>query len=198
MTGYEVHCICWRLMGRGKQKLETYLESKHKNFYEMLAKEFVKDGMDIKAVRSYIQASYNADPVNFSPFELLSDEAKERYEKWKKECSSKAIYLEHVREGFNFIENYCIRNKITFNQYCSQFLKKHLREGKVDSAIVVYMNLIDKSKLGKLDKILLKKFLKEYNIVEVRINNPELNKLLSERSKEMIGLISQYKQYFTD
>ena len=198
MTGYEVSNICWRLMGRGKFKLDSYLNSKQKNFYEMLAKEFVKNGMDLDAVRNYIQATYNADPVNFSPFELLSDDAKERYERWKRECSTKAVYLEHVREGFNFIENYCIRNKITFKHYCSNFLKKHLREGKVDSAIVVYMKLIDRSKLGKLDKILLKKFLKEYNIVEFRIANPELNKLLSERSKEMVGLISQYKKYFAD
>lgn len=189
MTGYDVFCICRKVMKRRKVSLDKYVESNQKNFYETLARFFVKSGMNLKDVSCYVRRSYYNDPTNFQPFDLMDENAQKTYKKWKQTESSKALYFQHVNEGFDFIENFCIKNNLTLDQYKNKFLKKHIRQEKIDYSIPVYMKMIDRRKLNRIDKLLLKKFLEEYNIVQIRIENPEFETLLHKRSLEMRRLI---------
>lgn len=169
---------------------DQYKVSTKNGFYEKLARYFTKAGMNFDDVSCYIRRAFHNDPANFQPYDLMSEDAQEIFKKWKQTESSKAVYFQYVNEGFDFIENFCIKNKLTLEQYTNEFLKKHIRQGNVDYSIPIYMKLIDRRKLKKIDKLLLKKFLNQYNIVQIRINNnPEFEILLHERSLEMRRLI---------
>lgn len=190
MTGYEVRNICRSVMGRRKISIESHMQSDQVNYFESLADFFVDKGLSKNEIRKYIISNYRDDHVNFTPFNLMSDDAQQVYKKWKKNNFSKADYYQFINESFNFIENFCINKNITFKKYCRKYLKNHIREEKIDYSIPIYLNLIDIKKLNKLEKILLKKFIKEYNAIEFRIQNKIIKNILKTRSKEMLQMIS--------
>jgi hypothetical protein len=195
MTGYEVHCICMRIMQRRIVPLQNYLKSTASKYFEKLAKYFVSQGLNKDDVQNYIICTYKDDPISFSAYTLMSEKSKELFTNWKKELSTPALYLQHVSDGFNYIENFCLKHELSFEEYCNRFLIQHIRKNKVDFVIAVYMKLFNKDTLTKLEKILLKKYFKDYSIIELRIQDPELNTVLKQRSKEMMDMIRNYNTY---
>jgi len=194
MNGYKIYCMCRQILGRSKVSFKSFENSNDRNYYEYLADHFsIHEGFDKKQIRNYIKSVFRNDPKNFTPFDLLSEESKEIFNKWKKEQSSVGVYLNYINESFDFIENFCINNNITFNEYCLRYAKRHLREEKFDYTIAIYMKMIDRRKLKKVEKILLKKFLNEYNIVKIRTRNPKVRVILEKRSEEMLGTIERYR-----
>jgi hypothetical protein len=190
MTGYEIYCLCRFVMHRSKVKAESFEKSSDRSFYQMLADAMMRDlKLTKKEVYDYIKVNYCRNPNTFQPYELLTETCQEYYRKWLKEQSTVPLYLNFVNKSFTFIENFCLKNNIDFDEYKYKYSQKHLREEKIDGAVAVYLSFVDRRKLRKIDKLLLKKFLNEYNIIEQRIRKPELKTLLERRSKEMFSLI---------
>jgi len=189
ITGYLIYCKCNKLKKKYVLSFDKYLNCSYKNYFEAMAKLFIDRGLTEKDVDGYICCVYNNDVKGFDPFSLINEDNDKLYEEWEKNKSTVSLYLQHVKEGFDFIENYCIKNNLSFEDYCEQYIKSHVRENKVDEAIVVYMKLIDRRKLKRVEKILLRSFINNYDNVKLRILDKNLNALLKERSESMLKTI---------
>jgi hypothetical protein len=146
-----------------------------------------------KESKDFIRCNYAKDEDNFNPFSLINEDCLDIYNRWKVKATNKFLYYEDVLNGIRFIENFCIGRNISFDEYVQKFSAKHIRENKFDWAIAVYCNMVDVEGLKKVEKILLKKFLSQYNIIKQRLNNGELVNIINERILQMKHLLSQYK-----
>lgn len=192
MNGYDLYCYCRGLMGWNAPSVKSYTDSKEFGFYELLAKNFIENKhLNVEDIYNLIKVKYNKDPHTFNPYELLEDEVYEEFKKWRDTLSTKQLYFQAVTKSFKFIENYCINKNVSFEKYILTCAKKHIREEKIDYAVVSYLKLVDKSKLNKIEKIVLKKYLSQYNIIKYRLCNPELSTLLSHLYQEMKTLLQQ-------
>lgn len=194
MTGYEIYCFCRRVVGWNQPSLDTYLASSEKPYYEMLSNYILqRRNLTTEQTYEFIRAVFNADKATFDPFKLVTDEAWNAYMEWRKTLSTKGLYFEQIRKSFTLIENCCINNCIDLEQYKKEFALRHIRENKIDAAVAVHLQLVDIKKLTKVQKILLKSFLKEYNIIKIRLDTPELQQLLNELTMGMKNLLHQYE-----
>lgn len=195
MTGYEIYCLCRSLNGWSKPSLETYLQSKEKPYFELLNDYFIKrKNFNVKDIRDYIKAFYHLNQSSFDVYKLMNEEANDAYIDWCKFKSTKRLYFEEVKKSFAFIENFCINKGISLSKYKLSYAAKHIREQKIDGAVAVHLQLINKNKLNKVEKLLLKNFLKQYNIIVVRLSNPELIVLLEQLTNDMTKLLQAYQQ----
>jgi len=186
MTGYEIYCYCRKLTNWSIPSIETYKNSKEYGFYEMLSNWSIKTKKySSEEMRNYILIVYNNDKVTFDPYDLMNDKWEALYTKWVKTKSTKNAYLNTVKESFNYITNFCLKKNISLDKYKAEWAAKHIRQELVDGAVAVYLKLIDKKSLKPIHKILLKKYLSEYNIIVVRIKDPTLNELLASSTEEM-------------
>lgn len=191
ITGYFIYCTCRKVMGRTRVKLESFLGNSDKPFYEMMADLMKKDSFTAKEIQDYISVNYNKNPKAFQPYELLSEEYKKTYEKWKSEQSTVGKYLQFVKKSFDIIENICLKENLTLEQYKKKYALNHIKDGIIDGSVAVYLKLVDRNKLTRINKILLKKFLADYNVIQHRIKQPELKTLLKDRTEEMLSLITE-------
>jgi hypothetical protein len=158
---------------------------------DILTNKYVLDDNEIK---NYIRAVYNNDPVNFDIYTIEREENLNIYKEWKKKSGTKLLYLQQVIDGIAFIENFCIQNNLDLKQYRDKYCMKHVREEKYDYSIPIYMKLIDIAKLNTVEKMLLKKFIKKYDIIINRIDsNKELSEVLSQRTKMLIEVLQVNK-----
>lgn len=179
-------------MGWKKPSLDAYLESKEKAFYESLHNYLIKKlNLTVDDVYNFLRINFNSNPNSFSAYSLIEEQAYEKYIEWKKKLSSKSLYFNEVKKSFTFIVNFCISNNITFENYKNKYSIKHIREEKIDYSVAVFLNLIDRRKLKKVEKIILKKYLTQYNIIYQRIFNPELNQILNDSFLEMTNLLKE-------
>jgi hypothetical protein len=146
-----------------------------------------------KESKDFIRCNYVQDEDNFNPFSLINEECLDIYNRWKVKKSNKNLYYDDVLSGIRFIENFCIGRKISFNEYVNKFSAKHIRENKFDWTIAVHCNMVNVERLKKVEKILLKKFLSQYNIIKQRLNNGELVNIMNERILQMKQILSEYK-----
>lgn len=194
MTGYEIYCYCRALIRRNRPSEESYNQSHVSSYYNMLS-EYLTNKLKLsdKDSKDFIRCNYAKDEDNFNPFSLINEDCLDIYNRWKVRNNNKFLYFEDVLNGIRFIENFCIGRNISFDEYVQKFSAKHIRENKFDWAIAVYCNMVDVKGLKKVEKILLKKFLSQYNIIKQRLNNGELVKLMNERILQMKHLLSQYQ-----
>ncbi len=158
----------------------------------MLVLYFVRDrGLDKKAIANFMAANYSNDE-NFDIHDATSDVAWQVYTNWIKTKSTEALYYEEVKKSFMFIENMCINKNISLEEYKKAYAISHIREKKIDWAVAVHLKLIDKSKLKTVEKLLLKSFLTQYNIIINRLYNPKLSQLMSDLEDGMKRLLSEY------
>jgi len=193
MTGYELYSFYRQLVGWKATTLDNYLESKEFNFYESLKDFFVKiKKLNDDDIYDYIKLIYNKKLNTFSPYELMDNDIYELFENWKKTKSTKSLYHEEVVKSFLFIRNFCINKSVSFENYKIKYAIKHIREEKIDFCVAAYLKLIDKRKLKKIEKIILQKYLSQYNILMQRIdNNPELNTLLKSSFEDMSIILKE-------
>ena len=195
MKGYEVYCYCRGLIGWTKPNIETYLESKEKEFFEMICDYFIQDKhLKTEDIHNFLKANYHNNPTLFDPYKLLSHEAWEVYIDWKTNKSTPELFFQQVRKSFDFITNFCINKNISFDEYVRTFGVKHVREKKVDWTVAVHLQLVDRQKINKVEKLLLKNFLKEYSIIESRLYNQELKQLLAVLTHDMKRLLEEMKK----
>jgi hypothetical protein len=194
MRGYDVYCICRSLRGWSSPDLDTYLKSSEKPFFELLCDYLIRVRQcNVQTIKDFLRANVSRDPLTFDPFKLLEEEAWTVYQDWRKTLSTKGLYFEEVRKSFEFIENFCINNGVNFDQYKKQYAHKHIREKKIDYAVVVHLNLVDIKKLKKVHKIILQNFVSQYNIIKNRLSNPELSELLSDLTNGMNKMLQSYE-----
>lgn len=190
MTGYDIYCFCRTLMRRTRVPIDHYLDCKEINFYETLSKYFINSRhLNVDDIYDLIRTNYNKSTVTFNPYNLMDDEVYEDFIKWKNTLSTTELYFNEVRKSFIFIQNFCINNNISFEKYITTRAKKHIRERKIDFAVASYLKVIDRRTLNKIEKITLKKYLSQYNIIKIRLSNPELSTLLSHLFQEMKTLL---------
>jgi hypothetical protein len=179
-------------MGRNRPKFETFQASGEAGYFHMLADHF-KNVMKLEDhdIKNYIRANNNVNPQAFDPYILMSEECKNVYHEWKKTRSTKANYFSEVLAGISFIENFCIKNSIDFDTYRYKYSMKHVREKRFDWAIAVRCDFIDISRLKRVEKMLLKNYIDQYNIILRRLNNQDLANLIDERILEMKELLQE-------
>jgi hypothetical protein len=193
MTGYELYCSCRRLMNRSIPELDTYLNSKEKPYYEMLRDYFIGiRKLDLDEIKDYLRVIYNDDMVAFDPYKWMEEENWNRYIEWRKTSSTKSLYQNQIRNSFLFIENFCINKSINLSKYKLSHAAKHIREKKIDWAVAVHLQLINIKKLSKVEKILLKNYISQYNILQSRLYNQELSELMTNLTEGMIKLLKEY------
>lgn len=193
MTGYEIYRLCRKLQKRNIPSEETYSGSKERGYYELLHEWSEKDKlMSSEDLQNYISVIYNADPVSFDPYTIMDEQWESKYIEWKKTRSTPARYFSTVRKSFDFITNFCISENISYDKYKRDWAAKHIRTNDIDGAVAVYLKLIDKRKLNKIQKLLLTSFLSQYNILVVRIQNPDLKLLLADLEQEMKRILEAY------
>lgn len=182
--------MCRSLLGRNKPSLESFKNSSEYGYYSVLS-DHLENAMHLneKEMKCFLRSVYNDNPSAFDPYNLMTEESKEIYHKWKKTKSSKAVYFQEVINGLCFIENFCIKNNISFDQYKYKYSIRHIREKRFDWAIAVYCNFVDKQKLKTVEKMLLKNYLDQYSVIKRRLLNPELSSLIEDRVKEMKQMI---------
>lgn len=186
MTGFEIYNLCRKLQKRRVLTLDQYLNCSEYGFYEMLSSWSVgTKNYSTTELRDYISVVYNYDTELFNPYSLMDQKWEEIYTEWRKTNSTKELYFDVVRRSFDFITNFCIKNNISFDKYKQDWAIRHIRDKKIDGAVAVYLKLVDKKSLSKVQRILLKKFLTEYNIIVVRITNQELNNILASSTQDM-------------
>lgn len=194
MTGYDIDCICKKLIGWKIPTLETYLKSKEKAFFEILHNYYINiRHFSDKDIKNHILVNYNNDKNTFDYYKLIDTEAFDRYLQWKNTKSTVALYYEQIKKSFNYIENFCINNNVSFENYIKKYAIKHTREKKLEYTVVSYCKLISKDKLNRVQKIFLKQYLSEYNSIEQRLCNPELIKYLSRLFQEMKTLLIEFQ-----
>jgi ribosomal protein L22 len=120
----------------------------------------------------------------------MDDKWEEVVTEWKKTRSTKALYFDTVKKSFIFITNFCLKNNISLDKYKKDYAIRHIREKKVDEAVAVYLKFFEKSKLNKIQKILLQDYLSKYNNIVVRIRDPELDSILANSTQEMKNVLS--------
>lgn len=190
MNGYKIYLICRKLNGWNSPSIDTYNESKERGYYEMLYNWFIKTlNFSEIEIRNYISVVFNYDKTNFDPYRLMDEKWMDEYIIWKKTKSSKYIYYETIKQSFIFITNFCIKKGISLDKYKSDYALRHVRDKKIDESVAVYLKFFEIKKLNKIQKILLKNFLSQYNIIVVRIKDPELNQLLADLTLEMKKVI---------
>lgn len=188
MTGYEIYKMCRSFQHRRSPNYDTFVKSPEYNFYNSLAEWFTKKKkFTTQEVKDYLCVISNKSAAEFDPYDIIPNEQSwdEFYDIWKKTASSKSLYFEAVRNSFIFIQNFCIKRNISIDTYKRDWVIKHIRSGEVDSAVAIYLKLIEKSELSQVQKILLKHVLKQYNIILDRIRDSELNSLLAELKGDM-------------
>lgn len=188
MDGYKLYCMCRTLMGRNRPSYDSFQSSNEFGFYSLLSDHLSKS-FDDKEIGIFLKANHVPNPDAFDPYKLMADECMTAYYEWKKKSSDKNIFFSEVVNGIAFIENFCIKNNITFEQYGYKYAAKHIREKKFDWTLAVYFKFIDITKLSRVEKMLLKTFISQYNIIERRLNNPELSNILDKRATEMKELL---------
>jgi hypothetical protein len=177
-------------MKRTRVPLDTYLKSTEYNYFETLNKYFINSRhLNVEDIYDLIRIQYNKSIITFSAYNLMDDEVYTDFIKWRNTLSTKHLYFEQVRKSFIFIQNYCINNNVSFEKYILTRAKKHIREEKIDFAVAQYLKLVDKRTINKIEKITLKKYLSQYNIIKIRLSNPELSTLLSHLFQEMKTLL---------
>lgn len=179
-------------MGRNKPKFDTFKAGPESGYFAMLADHFETVlKLDDDQIKNFVRANYNVNPQVFDPYELMSEESKLAYHEWKKTRSTKATYFAEVLNGIRFIENFCLKKSINFDTYRYKYSMKHVREKRFDWAIAVRCEFIEISKLKSVEKMLLKNYLDQYNIISRRLNNQELAELIDSRILEMKELLSE-------
>lgn len=190
MTGYEIYRVCRTLKGWNTPLYSTFCESSESGYYNFLVEHFKLINIENKDIRSFIRANWIKNPDTFNPFSLTTEEAKQIYYDWKKKSGDKNIYFNEIIDGFQFIENFCIKNKINFEEYKSKYGKKHVRENKIDLAIAVFHNFIDNNNLNHVEKMLFKNYFRQYNNIQRRLLNSELMNLIETKTQEMNDLLN--------
>lgn len=192
MTGYEIYCQCRKLIGWNRPTIETYLESSEKQFFEMFKDYLIQDKkLTDKEIKDFLTANGHLSGRAFDPYHMLSQEAWDVYIKWKLTQSTVPLYFEQVRKTFDFITNLCINKNITFHDYRRLYASKHIREKTIDWSVAVHLQLIDRQKISRVDKLLLKQYLAEYKKIESRLSNKELNQLMVELTLNMKSLLDE-------
>lgn len=190
MTGYEIYKLCRGYQKRSSPTLEGYKNSKEFGYFEMLANWFVKEKhFPSDDVFNYLNIIYNNNQDVFDPYSIMDEKWNEIYIDWKKNRSTKALYFDTVKKSFIFLTNFCVQKGIDLDKYKKDYAIKHIRENKIDGAVAIYLSLFDKKSLNKVQKILLQDILSKYNIIVVRIRDPELNSLLASSYQEMIKVL---------
>lgn len=193
MTGYEIYCLCRKLLKRNIPSIETYSESKERGYYELLHEWSSKDKqLSSEDLRNYILVIYNENQTTFDPYTIMDSQWEETYIIWKKTKSTQSRYFDTVRRSFDYITNFCISENISYDKYKRDWAAKHIRTNDIDGAVAVYLKLIDKRKLNRIQKLLLKVFLSQYNILVVRIQNPDLKLLLADLEQEMKRILEAH------
>lgn len=193
MTGYELYRFCRSLRGWTSPEFETYLNSQSKGHYEKLSEYFIKTlRLDIKDIKQFIQLYYNKNPNTFNPHELFDECHVENYEKWKSTSSTKEQYYESIRKSFIFIENFCINNNTIFENYKKKYALKHVRENKIEYAVSIYLNLIDIKNLKSVEKIVLKKYLSQYNITMKRMSSSEMKEIMQLSYENLKNTLTEF------
>lgn len=190
MTGYDIYCICRKYLKRNVPALASYIDSSEYGYFEMLSQWFVEKGFMEQDTKNYINVIYNNSPETFDPYSIMDDKWEEVVTEWKKTRSTKALYFDTVKKSFIFITNFCLKNNISLDKYKKDYAIRHIREKKVDEAVAVYLKFFEKSKLNKIQKILLQDYLSKYNNIVVRIRDPELNTILANSAQEMKNVLS--------
>lgn len=194
MNGYDIYCFCRMMQGRNKPSLEVYLESKEKNYFEAVYEKFIKTlKLDVSSIYDYIKVNFEFNGANFNIYDLLDESCNEVYLNWKRTNSTKALYFDQVKRSFLFMQDFCINKNITFDNYKKKYAMRHIREHNIDYCVAYYLKLVDKDNLSSIEKIVLKKYLAQYNIIRHRICNTELKDLLNQLNSEMINLFKYFK-----
>lgn len=195
MTPYDLYCFCRRMQQRNRPKYDTFEKSSEFGFMNMLH-DHLQNSMELddKEIRNYIKSNFIEKGNTFDIYQLMSSESNEIYKQWKNKLSTKSKYFSEVLNGISFIENFCIKKSINFDQYCYKYAMKHVREKRFDWSISVYCNFIDIYKLKRVEKILLKNYIDQYNIISNRLNNLELRTLISERVEDMKNLLNHMSE----
>ena len=180
-------------MGWSRPAPETYAVSQERPYYDMLKDYLIQEKkLNVNDIKWFLKSNFHHDQDAFDPYKLTSEEAWDVYIEWCKTKSTKNLYFNEVRKSFAFIENFCINKSIDLKKYKLSYAAKHIREQKIDGAVAVHLKLIDRKKLSKVDKLLLKNYLSQYNILESRLSNPELSKLLTDLTQDMTKLLQEY------
>lgn len=194
MDAYDLYCYCRKIRGWNKPLKETFENSKEKGFFELLEKYFTEQiKLKDKDIKNYIICIYNINPDAFDPYTLPLEESKTHYYEWKNKYSTKEKYKNEIINGIIFIENFCLKNKLKLNDYVYKYSKKHIREERFDWSIPVCCKFIDNSKLSRVEKMLLKKYINQYIIIEHRLNNnKDLVELITNRMSEVDKVTKKY------
>lgn len=190
MTGFEIYCFCRSaLQCRKAITYQQYIDGNEYGYFDGLSNYLIRQRkLDVHEIKDFIKCNYLEENGNL--YSLLSSTCWDRYIEWKKTESSIKIYYDTVWKSFKFIENFCIGKHINLDKYKSRWAAKHIREKKIDWAVAVYLKLIDIKNVKITEKILLKNFLTQYNILMHRISDQKLHTYLNNLENEMRGILS--------
>lgn len=193
MTGYDIYVYCRYINGWKKPELDTYLKSSEYTYFEALSRFFSNKKLDDDAIKKIIEINYKKNLNTFNYYDLMDESTYNDYLKWMQTLSSKNLYYETVKNSFDFIINFCIKNKLDFDTYKNKYGIKHVREKKIDYAVAYYLNLVDIDKLKISEKIILKKYISQIKVIKMRIVNDELKIILESKKNEMEEMFKYIK-----
>ena len=198
MTGWQLQCLCRRMVGYNKITLDSYLVSHEKPYYEMVAEYLFRTcHLTDPDIHDFIKANYNYSQTTFSPFDLMSESYWNVYLDWKKKYRTLQLYFDTIRNSFTFIENFCINNSISLSEYYTKYGEKHVRERIIDWSVAVHLQIINPKIISTPRKILLRDYLKQCRIIKERLTtNSELRLLMEEETERVKQTIDAFRQKY--
>lgn len=186
MSSYDIYSFEFSRQKRKVPSFEYYEGCKEKPYFVSLYSYLTeKRELNNKQINLFLHVILEEKGDGFTIYEMMNDEIWDIWEKWYKSFGTLSLYYDQVKKSFTFIENFCINNNVTFEDYKKKHAAKHIREEKVESTVAVYLNLVDKKKITSVEKLLLKKFIKQYNLIKYRLYDEDLKLLLEDQSSKM-------------
>ena len=184
--------LCQQLQGRKYDKGKDYfLEQSYAKYFDEVAYKLTKLLRDSdKNVKNYIRICHINFADTFDPYKLLSEEYQDSFRVWLSQNRSKSDYIRKINESFDFIYNYCIKNKIqTLNEYTRIWGVSHLLSGKISENVAFAIG-VHKNNLSKPEKMALeKKFLKHLKVIEERLIREKRIGMLIEEEKQKLEIL---------
>lgn len=195
MNGLTLFKLCQQLQGRRYNKgLEYYAEQSYANYFEEVSYKLTKLLRDSdKNVKNYLRICHINFGDSFDPYKLLSEEYQDAFRVWLSQNRSKSDYIRKINDSFDYIYNFCIKNKIeTLNEYTRIWGVNHLLSGKITENVAFAIG-IHKNNLSKPEKMALeKKFLKNLKVIEERlIREKRIGRLIEEEKQKLEILLKK-------
>lgn len=192
MSPHNIFKICMACKGRACNTDEdSFNESQHFGYFNMLSNYFKKQlKFTDKQVGQFIGVCAKLKESNFDPWQLHSSGYLEEFKEWYKVNRNKDAYINNVKESIVNIVKFCKVKKIkNLNDYVNTWGVTHYISGKLNDNVAFMLGLHEVT-MTKPEKFMLKKYLKNVQLIKERVEREgRLKEVLEsgiKQAKEML------------